>query len=112
LTTPCIPNWQCSDWQPLPEEIPCGERFEQKRTCNDLNNCGTEEGKPLETQEAIGSNSSFCQVENAIGTCENHQCVFQCQQGFLNSDNDWTNGCEKEILKTQDDKSESQIEDL
>lgn len=48
----CTPNWQCTDWQPLPETIACGEIFTQTRTCTDLNNCGSEEEKPIEEQGA------------------------------------------------------------
>ncbi|MBT9169431.1 MAG: hypothetical protein DDT19_02791 [Syntrophomonadaceae bacterium] len=51
----CVPDWQCSDWQPLPETIACGQPFTQTRTCTDSNNCGIEEGKPTDTQEAFGT---------------------------------------------------------
>ncbi|MBC7073818.1 hypothetical protein H5T58_00270 [Candidatus Parcubacteria bacterium] len=54
-TPTCTPNWQCTDWQPSTEEICNGEQFEQTRTCTDLNNCGTDEGKPIETQQATGT---------------------------------------------------------
>jgi hypothetical protein len=51
----CTPNWQCSDWQPLPDTVCGGETFTQTRNCTDLNNCGTDEGKPAETQEVTGT---------------------------------------------------------
>ncbi len=49
----CTPNWSCADWQPLPETIACGKAFTQTRTCTDSNNCGIDEGKPIEQQEAV-----------------------------------------------------------
>jgi hypothetical protein len=52
-TQACIPNWQCSDWQPSSEAVDCGQTFIQKRVCTDLNNCGTDEGKPAEEQEIL-----------------------------------------------------------
>jgi len=51
----CTPNWSCTEWQPLAETIACGEIFTQNRTCSDLNNCETNEGKPAETQETTGA---------------------------------------------------------
>ena len=39
----CTPNWQCDDWSECVDDI-------QTRTCTDLNNCGTNEGKPAESQ--------------------------------------------------------------
>ena len=53
-TPACTPNWQCTDWQPAPETIACGETFTQTRECTDLNNCETQDGKPSESQEVIG----------------------------------------------------------
>ena len=51
----CNPDWQCTDWQPLPNTVCSGETFGQTRNCSDLNNCGLEEGKPLESQQATGT---------------------------------------------------------
>jgi len=88
----CTPNWSCTDWQPLPETIACGATSTQTRTCTDLNNCGTNEGKRIESQETTGT---FCSAQNAIGTCQaDGTCSFICQDGFLNCDDDWSNGCE------------------
>ncbi|MBU0761265.1 MAG: CehA/McbA family metallohydrolase, partial [Nanoarchaeota archaeon] len=42
----CVPDWSCSPWQPEP----CPPSKIQTRTCVDLNECGTDEGKPSETQ--------------------------------------------------------------
>lgn len=87
----CTSNWQCSDWQPLPETTACGQTFTQTRTCTNSNNCGADEGKPAETQEAAGSQ---CSADNATGTCQAGTCAFTCQDGFSNCDNDMANGCE------------------
>jgi len=51
----CTPNWQCSEWSPLPEDVCAGESFTQTRICTDLNNCGADNGKPEETKNAIGT---------------------------------------------------------
>jgi hypothetical protein len=40
----CTENWECTDWF----ECVSGQ---QKRTCTDLNSCGTEDNKPAEKQE-------------------------------------------------------------
>ena len=37
----CTPNWLCSEWGNC-------HNYEQKRTCNDSNNCGISAGKPAE----------------------------------------------------------------
>lgn len=71
LSTPtqtCTPNWSCSDWTPLPEEVCLGENFTQTRTCTDLNNCGIDEGKPAETQQATGTKDCS---QNASSSQEN-----------------------------------------
>lgn len=39
----CTPNWSCSDWSECSQGT-------HTRTCTDLNNCGSEEGKPIETE--------------------------------------------------------------
>ena|SRR3989338_3190244 len=39
----CKPNWSCSDWSE------CGNGL-QTRPCKDLSNCGSDQGKPSETQ--------------------------------------------------------------
>ena len=87
----CTSNWSCSDWQPPLETQSCGQTFAQTRTCADLNNCGAEEGKPIESQETTGT---LCSASNAIGTCQSASCSFTCQEGYSNCDNDMTNGCE------------------
>lgn len=117
----CVSNWQCSDWQPAPETIACGQTFTQTRTCTDLNNCGTDEGpegeqapygvkKPAESQEAIGIDSTTCGTTscdaslNLVGSCQNPcngasgcgSCtpVCSCAEGYSDCDGDMTNGCE------------------
>lgn len=39
----CAVDWRCTEWSA------CNEK-QQARTCEDLNSCGTEEGKPAESQ--------------------------------------------------------------
>ncbi|MDD5566822.1 MAG: Ig-like domain-containing protein [Patescibacteria group bacterium] len=39
----CSPNWQCTDWSICLNSL-------QYRTCTDLNNCGTDAGKPTEVE--------------------------------------------------------------
>ena len=48
----CIENWSCMDWSACEGGV-------QTRTCTDLNNCGTEESKPPESQ--------LCTVEPVTG---------------------------------------------
>jgi len=51
----CNPIWSCTTWLPSPIIKSCGTSFTQTRTCTDSNNCGTDEGKPDESREAIGT---------------------------------------------------------
>ncbi len=44
----CEENWQCDDWSS------CGND-QQTRPCRDVNNCGTSNNKPIETQGCIPS---------------------------------------------------------
>ena len=60
---PCTPNWSCDDWQPTPATVCSEETFTQTRTCNDLNSCGTTEGKPTETQQSIGTKDCSAPTE-------------------------------------------------
>jgi hypothetical protein len=105
----CTPNWSCSQWQPAPEKIACGQTFTQTRVCNDLNECDTQEGKPIEEQKVIGTNNKACGITscdtnlNLVGECQNiclegicQTCIptCTCAEGFLDCDNDMTNGCE------------------
>jgi hypothetical protein len=91
----CKPNWQPGDWEPAanPDTLKCGETVSQKRTYNNLNNCGIADGKPAdESQEVKGT---LCSAPNATGTCQaDGTCSFTCQDGYSNCDNDMSNGCE------------------
>jgi len=110
----CTPNWSCTDWQPLPETIACEETFTQTRTCTDSNNCGTEEGKPIEEQKAIGNDSSTCgttpcdpdgtlylvgDCQNTCveGTCQNCTPTCSCAEGWADCNNDLIDGCEFQL---------------
>jgi len=102
----CAPNWQCTAWQPLPETIACGATSAQSRTCTDLNECGTDEGKPIESQEITGTDAgkTSCDAsKNLVGECQN-SCVngslqactptCTCAAGFSDCNSDMTDGCE------------------
>jgi len=105
----CTPDWQCNDWQGLAETFTCGEVFTQTRTCTDINECGTDENKPAETQDAICTDSTTCNLTscdvslNLAGECQN-TCVdgvcqtclptCACATDFSDCDNNLTNGCE------------------
>ncbi len=53
----CVVDWSCGDWSPLCSGIACSESFMQNRVCFDLNECGIEDGKPNEQQNAIGTDA-------------------------------------------------------
>jgi len=84
-TSACILDWQCIDWTPLPEANACGETFTQTRTCVDANECGNEEGKPIESQEEIGTDNTSCGATscdaslNLTGECQNTCTKGTCQ---------------------------------
>lgn len=44
----CTPNWNCASWST------CSASCTQTRTCTDLNSCGTNIGKPSESQTCSG----------------------------------------------------------
>jgi len=109
-TPACIPDWFCTDWQPDPSTITCGETFTQTRTCTDLNKCGIDEGKPSEEQQATGTDAAacgttFCDASlNLVGSCQN-PCLgidgcgtctptCTCAEGYSDCDGDLANGCE------------------
>jgi len=50
----CVPNWDCSDWQPSE----CPEGGLQTKSCTDLNNCGTSKNKPVDSRSCT-YNASF-----------------------------------------------------
>ncbi len=87
----CVPDWSYTGWEPLPETVACGGNFTQTRTCTDSNNCGTDEEKPIESQDATGN---LCSAQNATGACQEGSCNFTCADGFSDCDSDMSNGCE------------------
>jgi hypothetical protein len=86
--TACVPNWECSEWDPV--DASCGAAFTQTRTCTDANECGADQDKPSETQDAVGTDDSECGItscdgENLVGECNNicgvngcEDCVPEC----------------------------------
>ncbi|MEA3293084.1 MAG: putative metal-binding motif-containing protein [Patescibacteria group bacterium] len=101
-TPACVVDWQCGDWTPLLETIACGEIFTQTRTCADANECGADEEKPSESQEAIGSDCASCGTTscdaglNLTGECQNtcvdgicQDCTPSCNciEGYQKDDN-------------------------
>lgn len=48
----CNPSWKCLEWSK------CNPEGTQTRSCQDQNNCGTNEGKPPETQNCISEGVS------------------------------------------------------
>jgi hypothetical protein len=100
----CTPEWECNNWLELVETIGCGELFNQTRTCTDINTCEIEDGKPIEIQEAIGTDCTICGITscdglNLIGECQNtcvdgscSTCIptCACAEGFYDCDSDGT----------------------
>ncbi len=71
----CAPNWQCGEWSECVNNV-------QSRTCNDANNCGTEEGKPALSQACTPPESCSDGIRNQDekgidcgGVCEK-RCPF------------------------------------
>ena len=79
----CTEDWSCTEWTDCVNET-------QTRTCNDLNNCGTEKDKPEEEQ--------YCEIlelENGSSTLEkNESIVFTCseQNGTICNQTEICNG--------------------
>ena len=82
----CTPNWTCTAWQPAAETVACGQEFTQTRTCSDFNGCGTDEGKPAETQQAIGTDSSTCGTTSCDPDGTLHLVGEPCQNPCLGAD--------------------------
>jgi len=89
-TPPCEENWTCTEWS----ECVDGE---QNKVCTDLNQCGTNESKPAETQECeveavedeveCEADEKICD-DNQILTCSTEgkfivveTCEFGCFEG-------------------------------
>jgi hypothetical protein len=72
----CTPNWQCSDWSECVNET-------QTRTCEDVNNCGTEDGRPALLQSCTLPETCFDEIKNQDeigvdcgGVCEQKCGIF------------------------------------
>ncbi len=72
----CTPNWECTEWSECVNES-------QSRTCEDTNNCGTEEGKPSLVQSCEMPETCFDGIQNQDekgidcgGVCEQKCSVF------------------------------------
>lgn len=71
--TPCNPSWTCTSWSSCTGSL-------QTRTCTDNNSCGTNNGKPPESQSCSsgGCNSDAdCHASNPNTYCDlsTHDCV-------------------------------------
>ncbi|MBN2459024.1 hypothetical protein JXB28_01965 [Candidatus Woesearchaeota archaeon] len=61
----CNESWNCTEWGPC---LPNGTQY---RTCEDMNGCGTEEYKPLTSQECIYIGTCDDSIQNCHdGACE------------------------------------------
>lgn len=74
-TPTCTPNWQCSEWSECVNNV-------QSRTCDDVNVCGIEEGKPALSQSCTPPESCSDGIKNQDekgidcgGVCEK-RCPF------------------------------------
>ena len=56
----CTPQWNCSSWSSCVSGI-------QTRTCTDQNNCGTNEGKPPESQSCSSPGGSYVLTVSKTG---------------------------------------------
>ncbi|MFH1597563.1 MAG: fibronectin type III domain-containing protein [Patescibacteria group bacterium] len=72
-TTDCFEAWSCAEW----EDCLDGQ---QARICTDLNSCGTEEEKPVETQSCTDPDE-LCEENwecTAWSACEDNEQVRTC----------------------------------
>jgi hypothetical protein len=92
----CTPDWECSPWSQCINGT-------QSRTCNDLDECDTEEGRPAEEQ-TCGIESvlpSGCTVGQT--TCVGSD-VFECDDlGEWNEVETCDKGCDNGSCKLEDD---------
>jgi len=56
-TVACVPDWDCSGWDPSDSDCSDGET--QERTCPDLNSCGTTTGRPTQSKTCEQDGSGF-----------------------------------------------------
>jgi len=79
----CIEDWQCTNWSDCINGT-------QIRTCNDLNNCGTENNKPEESQECQSTNCETFDV-NEDGKIDYKDYAFfvTCFQKNVNETKDY-----------------------
>jgi len=75
----CQPNWQCNEWSPC-------DNWEQSRTCTDINSCGIESSKPIETQQCCSDNNN----NNESCMSFNNNCEIKDSE-LLYAINKWVN---------------------
>ncbi|XP_024358921.1 uncharacterized protein [Physcomitrium patens] len=69
------------------------------KDCNkDLKDgCEVDVGKDVNNCGACGTKCKT--VPNASTKCSNHKCMYTCNFGWKNCNNDWTDGCETEVSR-------------
>ncbi|MBI3963493.1 MAG: hypothetical protein HY341_00685 [Candidatus Kerfeldbacteria bacterium] len=65
---PCTPDWRCTDWN----QCTTGT---QTRTCTDQNSCGTEQGRPAESQSCACQENWSC---SAWSVCTSGEQMRTC----------------------------------
>lgn len=76
-TGPCVENWYCDDWSA------CTPEGGQARTCQELNNCGTETQKP-----GLARDCAYAEIK----PCDNVVCSDRCDGPNKESDGYCRNG--------------------
>jgi hypothetical protein len=69
----CNTNWECTEWSSCDPDT-----YTQTRECQDLNNCGTEEGKPSEQQSCYPDDEEEDEEEDED---EEEECIPQWSCG-------------------------------
>ena len=59
----CTPSWSCASWSI------CSVDCTQTRICTDINNCGVDTGKPIESQSCTGGSCVVCPTMEELTSC-------------------------------------------
>lgn len=90
----CAPLWICTDWGS------CTKEEVQYRTCTDVRNCNTTEGKPPESRVCLYAPTCFDEILNGYETdidCGGQYCM-PCEDGKrCRIDRDCINKCNSTI---------------
>jgi len=99
IPTPCQESWECTEWSDCLNET-------QTRTCTDLNDCETNNSRPLETQNCVvpvecAENWTCSEWSTCFNKMQNRACIDLNKCGTIKNKPEETQECIEEPKKEQ-----------